>query len=187
MHGVAGLDDAADFLGVAVDQGHFAGVSQGDREHVLEVVVVHLLGRPILDRHDDLPGIHRVLEAVLGRHIRRHLDVLGHQGDFVLGQDVVEIHHAAVGTVADDLFQTRLTELDRSAFGLAAVLGGAAPVRLEVLAGSALAQHTMTAGAALEVDLLRGLLFGGGQRRGSLLREGTAHGAGHGRNSKKSE
>ena len=187
MHRIAGLDDAADVIGVAVDQGHFAGVTQGDREEVLEVVLVHLLGRTILDRHDDLPGIHGVLEAVLRRHIRRQLDVLGDQGDFFLGQDVVEVHHATVGAVADDLFQAILAKLERAPFGLRTGLVGLGPVRLEVLAGGALAQHAMTTRATLEVDLLGGFLFGRGQRRCGVLCENTAHGTGNGRNSKHSE
>jgi hypothetical protein len=48
-----------------------------------------------------------------------------------------------------------LAQLQGAAFGLAAVLVGLGPVRLEVLAGGALAQHAVAAGATLEVNLLR--------------------------------
>jgi hypothetical protein len=52
------------------------------------------------------------------------------------------------------IFSRRVgAQLERAAFGLA-VLVGLGPVRLEVLAGGALAQHAVAAGAALEVDLL---------------------------------
>ena len=182
MHRVASLDDADDFLGVAVDQRHFAGITEGDREQVLEVQLVHLLLGTLIDRNHHLPGVHRVLEAVLGRDVRRVLDVLRHQADLILGQDVVEVHHAAVGAVADDLFQTGLAELERAALGNVAVLVLLGPVRLEVLAGSPLAQHPVTAGAALEVDLLGLFFFGSAQfrRLGGILSESGTHGRGHG-------
>ena len=173
MHGVAGLDDAADFLGVAIDQGHFARVAQRHREHVLQVDLVHLLGRTLVDRHDDLPGIHRFLEAVLWRHIRRVLDVACHQVDFFLGQDVIKVHHAAIGTVADDLFQTRLTQGQRTTFSGLAFLVGLAPMRLKVLAGGTLAQDTVATSATLEVNLLGGFLFSG--RHGGRLRFVLSH------------
>jgi hypothetical protein len=60
-------------------------------------------------------------------------------------------------------------------------------VRLEVLAGGALAQNAMATRATLKVNLLGRFLFGSGQRRRRLLRKDAAHGTSHGRNSKNSE
>ena len=181
MNRIAGLDDGADFLGITVDQGNFTGITQGDREHVVQVEVVHLLLRTLVNRNDDLPGIHRVLEAVLRRHIRRVLDVLGHQGNFVLGQNVVEVHHTAIGTVADDLFQTSLTQLERTAFGGLAFLVLLGPMRFQVLACCALTQHAVAACATLEVNLLCLFLFSSRQfrRLGSILCKGRTHGQCH--------
>ena len=104
MHGIASLDNAADFFGIAVDQCNFTGITQGDREHIVQVVLVHLLGRAIFDRNQDFPRIHLILEAELWWHIRCVLDVLGHQRQFFLSQNVVKVHHAAIGTVTDDFF-----------------------------------------------------------------------------------
>ena len=173
MDCIASLDNTADFLGIAVNQSNFTGVTQRDREDVVQVELVHLLGRTLVDRHDDLPGIQLILEAVLWRHIRRVLDVACHQVDFFLGQDVIKVHHAAIGTVTDDLFQTRLTQGQRTTFSGLAFLVGHAPMRLKVLAGGTLAQDTVATSATLEVNLLGCLFFSG--RHGGRLRFVLSH------------
>ena len=173
MDCIASLDNTKDFLGIAVNQSNFTGVTQRDREDVVQVELVHLLGRTLVDRHDDLPGIQLILEAVLWRHIRRVLDVACHQVDFFLGQDVIKVHHAAIGTVTDDLFQTRLTQGQRTTFSGLAFLVGHAPMRLKVLAGGTLAQDTVATSATLEVNLLGCLFFSG--RHGGRLRFVLSH------------
>ncbi len=165
MNGIAGLDAVDDLLGVAVDQSNLARVTQGDGEHVLEVDLVHLLGRTLVDRNDLLPARHHVLHAPLRRHVGRHLDVGGNVTDLVLRQDVVEVDHAAVGSIGDDLLEARLSELQRAAFGHLAVLVGLRPGRLQALSGGALTQHAVATGAALEVDLCRRFLGFLGERR----------------------
>jgi hypothetical protein len=160
VHRVAGVQDLPDLLGVAVHQRQLARVTQGDGEDVLQVHLVHLLLRPLVHRHQQLPGSLHVLQAELGRHIRRALDVARHDVDLFLGQDVVVVDHPALGAQADDLFQAVGTQLERAAFGDVAVLVLLGPVRLQVLAGGALAQHPVATGAAFEVDLLADLDFG---------------------------
>ena len=56
VHGVAGFDDVDDFLGITVDQGDRAVVTQGHRENVLDVVVVHLFGGTLVHRDVFLAG-----------------------------------------------------------------------------------------------------------------------------------
>ena len=173
MDCIASLDNTKDFLGIAVNQSNFTGVTQRDREDVVQVELVHLLGRAILHLDQDLPGVHLILEAELWRHIRRVLDVACHQVDFFLGQDVIKVHHAAIGTVTDDLFQTRLTQGQRTTFSGLAFLVGHAPMRLKVLAGGTLAQDTVATSATLEVNLLGCLFFSG--RHGGRLRFVLSH------------
>jgi len=105
VHGISGFHNAPDLLGVAVDQRHFAGITQGHREHVLQVDLVHLLLGPVFRLDDQLPAVHHVFHSPLGRRIRRNLDVFRHHRDFFLGQDVVEVDHPAIGPVADDVLQ----------------------------------------------------------------------------------
>ena len=152
MHGVAGVDDVRDFVGVAVNQGHLAGVPQGHAEQVFQVQVVHLLGGALLGGHDDFPGGLHLFEAVfrgLGRFVH---DVLGHQLDFFLGEVTggQPVRHAGRRAVADK----GLEVVDPPFLG---------DVRRQRLAGRALAQDTMAAGAAFKVDLLGLLEFGVGQ------------------------
>ena len=79
VHGVARADDIDDLLGVAVDQRHLARVTQRDREDVVDVVVVLLPGRPLVDRHDDVPRCLHLLHAELRRLRRLVLHVARHQ------------------------------------------------------------------------------------------------------------
>ena len=154
VHRVAGLDDVDDLLGVAVDQRHFTRVTQRGREDVADVVVVHLLLRPLLRRHDDLPGRLHVVKAVLRRRRRVVLDVARHQVHFLLGHFAagLPVGHAGRRAVGDEDLQVV------GALGLGDVRG-------QRFAGGALAQHAMAAGAALEIDLAGQIEFGLGQGR----------------------
>lgn len=174
VHRVAGIEDLPDLVGVAVDQRELARVAQRDREHVLQVDLVHLLGRTVLDGDQQLPAVLHVLERELGRDRRRVLDVTRHQVDLFLGQDVIVVDHAAFGAVRDDLLEALGAELEGAALQLGAVRSGLGPVRLEVLAGGALAQHAVATCAALEVDLLAFFHLLGGQL-GRFLGPGAAH------------
>ncbi|MNZ83325.1 hypothetical protein D3C78_1020480 [compost metagenome] len=169
MHRVASIENLPDLVRVAVDEGQLAGIAQGDGEDVLEIDVVHLLLRPFGHWNDELPAVLHVLEGELWRNIRRILDVARHQVDFFLGEDVVVVDHATFGSVGDDLLQTFGPQAERAAFEFVAVFLGLFPVRLQVLAGGALAQHAVTAGASLEVDFLGDFLFRGGHRRGARI------------------
>ena len=141
VYRVAGRDVGDDFVLVAVDDGDLADITLDDQEEVFPVAVVHGLGRVILGVDEDLVTLFHQSQRHLRRYRRHLLDVLGHHGDFVLRQDIVEVVHAAFSTVGNDLFQAGLTQF-------LGVLG------LQVLAGGALAQGAVTAGAALEVDRL---------------------------------
>jgi hypothetical protein len=130
------------FLGVAVDQRHFARITQRGREDVGDVVVVHLLRRTLFGRDDDLPGLLHLLQAEFGWLRRILLDVAGHQihvsfGHFARGQPVGHASGRAVGN--EDL----------------QVIGALAQrdIRGQRLAGGALAQHAVATGATLEIDL----------------------------------
>ena len=149
VHRVAGLDDVDDLLGVAVDQRHLAGITQGDRHDVVDVVVVHLLLGTLRHRHVFLARLLHVLQREFGRRRRVVLDVAGHQVDrlfvhFAAGQPV---RHAGRRTVGNEDFQ---------------VLGAFADgqVGRQRLAGGALAQHAVATSAALEVDLAGAGEFG---------------------------
>ena len=56
MDGIARVDHRLDLVGASVDQGDLAGIAQRDREQVVDVDVVHLLGRPVLGLHENLPA-----------------------------------------------------------------------------------------------------------------------------------
>ena len=142
VHRIAGLDDVDDLLGVAVDQRDFTGIAQCGRENVLDVVVVHLLLRPIGRRDDDLPGRLHLRHAELGWHRRVLLHVAGHDVDRFLvhlarGQP---IRHAGGRTVGDEDLQVIGALADRE-------------VWRQRLAGGAFAQHAVAARAAFEVGL----------------------------------
>ena len=132
------------FFRVAVDQRDFAGVAQRDRHQVLDVVLVHLLLRPLGDRDDDLPRRLHFLHPELGRRRRRLLDVARHQVDLLRCHLAggLPVRHAGRRAVGDEHLEVVGTLAERD-------VGG------ERLAGGALAQHAVTAGAALEVDLAR--------------------------------
>ena len=138
MHGVAGLDDAPYLLGITVDQRHLAGIAQRHREDVVQIDVVHLFGRPLVDRHMQLPGAAHVGQAPLGRRVGRHLDIGRHVLDFILAQDIVEVRHAPFSAVTHDFFQPRVAQL-------------AGVFRFEIFARRTFAQHAVAAGATLEI------------------------------------
>ena len=81
MHGITGIEDADDLLAVAVDQRHLAGIAQGHREEVVQIELVQLLGRPVLDRHIDLPAVANFLHAEFGRRRRLVLQEARHDVD----------------------------------------------------------------------------------------------------------
>ena len=152
MDRITGVENLPDLVRIAINQSQLASVTQGDREHVLQVDLVHLLGRTLIDRNQKLPAVLHVLQRELGRNRRLDLNVARHQIDFILGQDVVVVDHAAFGAVGNDLFETLSTQLHRTAFGMGAVSQRLGPVRLEVLARGALAQHAVATSTALEVN-----------------------------------
>ena len=154
MHCVAGIDDLHDFLGITVDQGDLAGITQGDAEDVFQIQVVHLLGRPVFRRNDHFPGFLHVSQAEFGRHGRLVHDVLGHQfhGFFIEVTGRQPVRHAGRGAVTDK----RLEVVDTALLG---------DVRSQRFTSGAFTQYAVTAGAALEVDLLRFLEFCIGQIR----------------------
>ena len=154
VHRVAGLDDVDDLLGVAVDQRHLAGVAQRRREDVLDVVAVHLLRRALARRDDDLPRRLHLLHAEFRRRGRRLLDVARHQVHVGVGEIArrAPVRHAGRRAVLDEDLQVLGALVDRD-------------VGRERLAGRALAQHAVAAGAALEVDLPRLVELGLRHRR----------------------
>ncbi len=154
VHRVAGLDDVDDLLGVAIDQRHLAAVAQRGGEDVVDVVIVHLLGGALLRRHQHLPGGFHFLHAEFRRRGRFLLDVARHQidllgGHLARGLPVGHPRRRAVGDEHLEVFGT-LVEGD---------------IRGQWLAGGALAQHTMAAGTALEINLASLAELGGGHRR----------------------
>ncbi|MNT04392.1 hypothetical protein D3C72_1389680 [compost metagenome] len=153
MHRVAGLDDVDDLLAVAIDQRDLAGVAQRDREEVVQVVLVHLLGRPLRDGQDVLAAFLDVSQRKFRRCRRIELYITGHQVDFLVGEvaGCAPVRHAGRAAVLDEGLQ-----VFRAA--------RAGDVWRQRLAGRALAQHAVAAGAALEVDLPGVIELGRGQR-----------------------
>ena len=160
MYRIAGLDVGNDLMLITINHGHLAGITLDDQEEVFPVAAMQRLAGIVLGLDIDLlPFLHQ-----RKGHLRWDrwlmLDVLGHDLDFLRRHNVVEVIHAALGTQGDNPLQS-----------LGARLKGI--LRLQVLAGAALTQHTMTAGTALEVDGLGGLKFlrrqlrrgAGGRRR----------------------
>ena len=154
VHRVARLDHVDDLLGVAVDQRHLAGVTQRDREDVVEVELVLLRRRPLLDRDQHLPGVLDLLHAPFRRLRRLVLHEARHDVDLVRRElaGLAPARHAGGRALVDEDLE---------------VLGalGLGDVRRQRLARRALAQHAVAAGAALEVDLLRVLELGHGHVR----------------------
>ena len=97
MHRITGLECGHDFLGVAIDQRNFAIIAQRHGKQVAQVKLVHLFGRAVFHRHDDLPGCLHVLQAHFRRGHRRLLYVARHQIDLCFGQLAAgaEVRHAA--------------------------------------------------------------------------------------------
>ena len=158
MHGIAGLDDGDNLLRIAVDESHFAGIAQRHREQVVEIELVHLGGRPLVDGHQHLPGGLDVRHAELRRLCRFVQQIFCHQLDFFRLQFArgAPVGHAGRRAVSDEIAQILKAEL----------LGD---VGSERLARGALAQHPVTAGATLEINLIGvGVLIGGEHRRARL-------------------
>src|SRR5690606_16009307 len=86
VHRIAGIYGLDDLLAVAIDQGDLAIVTQGHREQVGQVQVVHLPGRPVLRLDQHVPGFAHGGHAPLRRSRRLMLDVVGHQGDLLGAQ-----------------------------------------------------------------------------------------------------
>ena len=106
-------------------------------------------GRPFGHRHDHVPARLDLGHAELRRLRRLVLDEARHDVHFLLRQlaRLAPARHAGRRTLVDEHLQV-----------LGALLLG--DVGGERLAGGALAQHAVAAGAALEVDLLRVLELG---------------------------
>ncbi|MNY07396.1 hypothetical protein D3C86_1401970 [compost metagenome] len=172
MDRVARLDDGDDLLRVPVDQGDLAAVAQGHREQVLEVELVQLLLGALGGRDDLLVGGHHLLHPELGRLGGLLHDVAGHDVDFTRSQLVggPEVRHAARRAVGDHVLEVLVAPL-------AGDVGG------EGLAGGALAQDPVAAGAALEEDFLAAieLLVGHARHRGRLRLGHEARREGNGR------
>ena len=112
-----------------------------------------VFGRSV-DRHQHLPARLDLLHAELGRLRRLVLQVARHQVD-LLGRQLAglaPVRHAGRRAQVDEHLQVLGALLLRD-------------VRGQRLAGGALAQHAVAAGAALEVDLLRLLELGLGHVR----------------------
>ena len=152
MHRVAGVDDLHDFLGITVNQGNLACITQGDAEQVFQVQIVHLFLGAILRWHDHFPGFLHVSQAEFGRLWRFVHDVLGHQfhGFFIEVTGRQPVRHTGRGAVTDK----RLEVVDTALLG---------DIRSQRFTGGAFTQNAVTAGATLEVDLLRFLEFCIGQ------------------------
>ena len=86
MYGIAGIHGIDDFLAVTVDECNLPHVTQGDGEHIFQIVFVHLLGRTFLRRHDDFPGRLHFLHAEFRRHRRFVLKITRHQLDIGFGK-----------------------------------------------------------------------------------------------------
>ena len=154
VHGVAGRHDADDFLGVAVDDRDLAGIAQRDREEIIDIALVLRLLRPILGRDHDFPARHHVRHAELRRCRRLLLQEARHDVD-LRGSQVTgctPVRHAGRRTVGDQCLEV---------FGAFRLRN----VRRQRLAGRALAQHAVAAGAALEIQLGSRMEFGLRQRR----------------------
>ena len=155
VHGVAGFDDVDDFLAIAIDQRNFAAVTQGDGEDVVDVVVVHFLGRTLGYRNDFLAGLLDIGQRVFRRGRRFLLNVTSHQIHLLVGQLARSppVRHTGRRTVFDEHFQ---------------VIGtvGQGFVGGQRFAGCTLAQHTVAASAAFEIDLFAFFELHLGHRRG---------------------
>ncbi len=86
MHGIACVDDIDDLLIVAVDQCHLSGVTQCQREHIVEVELVHLLLRPLLRRDEYLPASLHLRHAPFGWRRRLVLEEARHNVHIVVTQ-----------------------------------------------------------------------------------------------------
>ncbi len=160
MHGITGIDFGDDLFLVAIDDAHLAFITQDDNEEVLPIAVMHGLRGILLGRYFDLPALLHLRQAELRRCGRFHLDIGRQYPDLVLIEDVIEVVHAAFGAQGDDPLELFLTLLARI-------------LRLEILAGGALAQHAVTTGATLKIQglgvlellLAQSRLSGAGARR----------------------
>ncbi len=154
VHRVAGLDHLDDLLGVAIHQRDLTAVAQRHDEDVVDVVVVLLGRRPVLDRHHDGPAGLDLLHAELGWLRRLVLHVARHQVDLLRRQlaGLAPARHAGGRALVDE---------DLEVFGALFLRD----VGRQRLAGRAFAQHAVTTRAALEVDLLRLLELGLGHVR----------------------
>ncbi len=142
MHGITGLDDAEDFLRVAVDDGNLPGVTQRHREEVVDIAVVLRFGRAIFGRNQDFPGRLHLRHAEFRRHRRFLLQEARHDVDLLRrhltgGAPVRHTGRRAVGDQGLEVFRA-FVERD---------------VRSQRLAGGSLAQDAMAAGATFEIQL----------------------------------
>ena len=154
MHRVAGVDDVDDFLAVAIDQRNLSGVAQGDRKQVFDVVVVHFLRDALGGRRNQFPAAAHFGHAPLRRGRRLVLQVARHHVDFGFVEFArgTPVRHAGGRAVGNEGLQVNTA-------ARAGYIGG------ERLAGRALAQYAVAAGAAFEVNLLGGLELGDRHRR----------------------
>ena len=142
MYGVTGPNDGCNFLGVTVDDGHFACVTQRYREEILDVAVVLGSGRAVFRFDVHFPAVGHFRQTPFRRCRRLVLQVAGHDIDLCIGEVArgAPIGHAGGGAVGDQGFQV-----------VGALFTG--DIRGQGFAGGAFAQHAVAAGAAFEVDL----------------------------------
>jgi hypothetical protein len=140
---IAGLEHGDDLFRTAVDERDLAAVTQGHREEIIKVQIVFLAGRPVRDRHQDLPALRDLGQAVFGRLRRLVQQITRHEIDVVRTNVArrAPVGHAARRAVVDEGVQIVVAEFLGD-------VGG------ERLAGGTLAQHAVAAGASFKIDLL---------------------------------
>ena len=155
MHGIACWQNRDDLLGVAINEGNFTAVTQGDREDVGNIETVFLLLGALIDGDHDLPGAFHVLHAEFRRGRRLLLDITRHQIHFGRRQLTArtEVRHTGGRTVGNEGLQIFGTICQRF-------------VGSQRFTRGTLTQHTVAAGAAFKIDLARLIKFSHGHLRG---------------------
>ena len=157
VHGVAGLEDRHDFLGIAIDDRNLAGVTQRNREEIFDIAVVLRLGRTIFRRttrtfHARLHFRH----AEFRRRGRFLLQEARHDVDLFRRHFArrTPVGHAGRRTVGDQRLQVVRALFSRD-------------VRRQRFTCRTLAEYAVAACAAFKIQLRSGGEF-------SLTQDGTA-------------
>ena len=104
MYGIAGRQDAHDLLGVAIDYGYLAGITQRHREEVLDVAVVLRLRWPVFGLNQQVPALFHLHHAEFGRRRRFLLKEARDDVDLFIGQvaGTSPVRHTCGRTVSDE-------------------------------------------------------------------------------------